>query len=119
MWFVGRREWRNLAIALGTTAGIIAVSAVLWPEAWVEWLALLSESSTRYVANFSVSQWPAIFRVPIAAGLALMAAWRGRPAALPVIACFALPTIWVGSLVMLLAVPRLWVFSSEPANAQA
>lgn len=119
LWFVGRREWRNLAVALGITAVIIAVSAVLWPEAWLAWIELLSESSTRHVANFSISQWPAIFRLPIAAGLVMMAAWRGRPAALPVIACFALPTIWVGSLVMLLAVPRLWVVSSERATARS
>lgn len=104
LWWVGRREWRHAAIALGVTAGIVAVSAAVWPSAWVEWLGLLVESSTRHVTNFSVSEWPAIFRLPIAAGLTVMAAWRNRPAALPVIVLFSLPTVWFGALAMLAAV---------------
>lgn len=108
LWFLARREWRNLGIAVGVTAGIVGVSAVVYPTAWVEWVELLTTSSTRHVENFSVSEWPAIFRLPIAAGLVIMAGWRDRPAALPVIALFALPTIWAGALVMLLAVPKLY-----------
>ena len=32
LWFVVRREWRDLAIALGATAAIVAVSFLVWPE---------------------------------------------------------------------------------------
>ena len=38
LWFAVRREWRNLAIALGATAAVVAVSAVIMPGAWLEWL---------------------------------------------------------------------------------
>ena len=34
LWFVVRGEWRNLFIALGATALIVAVSFVILPEAW-------------------------------------------------------------------------------------
>ena len=34
LWFVVRREWRNLAIALGATAAIVLVSFVVMPDAW-------------------------------------------------------------------------------------
>jgi hypothetical protein len=37
VWFVSRREWRNLAIALGATAAIAGVSFVLAPHLWFEW----------------------------------------------------------------------------------
>ncbi len=36
-WFVGRREWRNLAIALGVTAAIAGISFVAAPGPWLEW----------------------------------------------------------------------------------
>jgi len=107
IWWVARKEWGRATIALVATATIVGVSAVIWPTAWLEWMGVLTESSTRHVENFAVSTWPVAFRLPIAAGLVVFAAWRNRPAALPAIACFALPAIWFGALVMLLAIPRM------------
>ena len=37
LWFVARREWRNLAIALGATAVIVGVSFAIAPSLWFEW----------------------------------------------------------------------------------
>ncbi len=37
LWYVVRREWRNLAIALGTTVAIVAVSFALAPDLWFAW----------------------------------------------------------------------------------
>ena len=34
VWFAARREWRSLAIALGVTAAIVAVSLVLDRQLW-------------------------------------------------------------------------------------
>ena len=39
LWFAVRREWRNLAIALGVTSAIAAVSFVLAPNLWSDFLA--------------------------------------------------------------------------------
>ena len=38
LWFAVRGEWRSFAIATGATALVVAVSAVIAPGAWVEWL---------------------------------------------------------------------------------
>jgi hypothetical protein len=37
VWFVARREWRNLAIALGATAIIAGASFLVAPTLWFEW----------------------------------------------------------------------------------
>jgi hypothetical protein len=46
LWFVVRREWRNLAIALATTAAIVAVSFVIAPNLWFDWATVLRNDST-------------------------------------------------------------------------
>ena len=95
---------------------VVAVSAVISPAAWRDWLQLLADSSTLQMGNLVVSEWPALFRLPIAAGLVIMAGWRGRPAALPLIVCFALPAIWPWSLTLAAAVSRLWRQQVEPSR---
>src|SRR5204863_697001 len=40
-WFLVRREWRSLAIALGVTAAIAAVSFVLDQAQWARWIDIL------------------------------------------------------------------------------
>ena len=42
LWFAVRREWRSLAIALGVTGAIVAVSFVLTPELWIRWFEVLT-----------------------------------------------------------------------------
>jgi hypothetical protein len=107
LWWLGRREWRPALVAFATTAAIIAVSAALWPEAWSDWLALLSNSSGMTLEVGPVNEWPALVRVPIAAVLVVLAAVRNRPAALPLIVAFALPAIWLGGLLLAVGIPRL------------
>ena len=41
LWFAVRREWRSLAIALGATAAIVAVSFAINADAWLGWLGML------------------------------------------------------------------------------
>ena len=58
VWFAVRREWRSLGIALGVTAIIVAVSFVLAPQLWADWLALLGRNNA------------ADFRLPVVPGSA-------------------------------------------------
>jgi len=41
LWFAGRRDWRGLAIALGTTVAIFAIGSVIAPNQWRDWLESL------------------------------------------------------------------------------
>src|SRR4029078_1021576 len=41
LWFAVRGEWRHLAIALGATAVIVAVSFVMLPQQWRDWVDVI------------------------------------------------------------------------------
>lgn len=103
LWFVGRREWRKLAMAIGATALVGAVSFILAPQLWLEWLRAL-------VGNAGVNvDWPffpvpLVVRLPIAAALALLAGWRGWRWLVPVASTLAMPALWPVNLTLLVAV---------------
>ena len=98
-WFVVRREWRALAVALGVIGAITAVSFVLGPTAWADWIDLLVSSPGR-------SQLLPL-RVAGAAVLVVFGAWTGRRWLVPVAVWIALPIVWINSWVILLAIIRL------------
>jgi hypothetical protein len=102
LWFVARREWRQLAIALGTTAVIVLVSFALLPTQWLDWLALLASNAGGTPA------WPALaiplwLRLPIAAAVVWWGAPRDARWAVPLAATIAVPVVWVDSLAILAA----------------
>lgn len=99
LWFAVRREWRALALVLGGTAAVVAVSFALAPSAWSDWFALLLASPGR-------SQL-LVPRTVIAAVLVALGAATGRRWLVPVAVWVALPIVWVNSWVILLAAIRL------------
>ena len=67
LWFAVRREWRALAIALGVTGVIVAVSLLLERQLWVDWLAFIgSTPEGGSVAQFQIPI-PLWIRLPAAA----------------------------------------------------
>jgi hypothetical protein len=106
LWFAVRREWRPLAIAVGLTGALAAISFVLTPDLWFRWFDVLTGSVT--LTRPSVLEIPVLPRLAVAAVLVAVAAWRGWYAVVPVAATLALPAIWVNSLAMLVAVVPLW-----------
>ena len=44
VWFVVRREWRSLWIALGVTALIALPTVVLYPQLWADWIRVVTEA---------------------------------------------------------------------------
>ena len=110
LWFALRREWRSLAIALGTTAAISAVSFVLAPDLWFRWVEVL-------VAAAKAPDWVFIVPVPFGARavVAVILVWWGartdRRWTVPAASMLALPILWVNGLSMLVAIialaPRL------------
>lgn len=103
LWFALRREWRSLAIALGATAAVVAVSAVLMPTAWVEWLTVL-QRATGHDGTPAAVPVPLLVRLPIAVLVVVWGARTDRRWTVPVASMIALPALWYGSLTMLLAV---------------
>jgi glycosyl transferase family 87 len=101
LWFALRREWRRLGIALGLTAAIAAVTIALWPDRWLDWLALLRAGSPPPVPPYDLSLW---VRLPFALGFVLVGAWRGWRWPVVVGATLALPVFYTLSPSMLVGV---------------
>jgi hypothetical protein len=109
LWFAVRREWRNLAIALGATAAIVTVSFALDQAAWREWIALLLASDQ---APTATPGWyipvPLLPRLMIAAILVVWGALTDRPWVLPIAMACALPLVWLNGLAVLAGLLPAW-----------
>ena len=101
LWFVVRREWRPLAVALGVTAVVAAVTFLLWPERWFGWFALMAGESPPPVAPFYL---PFLPRMVIAAAIVALGAWRGWRWTVVVGATIGLPVFYPISLALLVGV---------------
>ncbi len=107
VWFLVRREWRQLGIALGITAALVAVSLAIDGRLWSEWIsdALLP------VAAGPVQQFylgiPLLIRLPLAAALVAWGARTDRVWTVPAGAALALPVLWLSGLSILAAIPAI------------
>ncbi|MDP9483477.1 MAG: glycosyltransferase 87 family protein, partial [Chloroflexota bacterium] len=68
VWFAVRREWRNLAIALGVTGAIVVASFLYAPGLWFEWPAYM----TTLTPSDGVPLWARMV------GAAALVAWGAR-----------------------------------------
>ena len=102
LWFVVRREWNSLAIALVATAGVFVVSAMFMPGAWSDWITVLSTVSGRD-GTWAAVPIPLIARLPVAVVLVVWGARTDRRWTVPVAGMIALPALWYGGFSMLLA----------------
>jgi hypothetical protein len=99
LWLLARAQWRAVAIAAGSTLAVVAVSYVLSPTAWADWVEFLLASPGRTELLLP--------RLALAAGLVIFGARTNRAWVIPVAGWLALPVIWINSWVILLAVIRL------------
>jgi Glycosyltransferase family 87 len=103
LWFVVRREWGQLGIALGATAAVVAVSFAIMPGAWLEWVQVLVRIAGRD-GTWAAVPIPFIARLPFAIAVVVWGARTNRRWTVPVAGMLALPALWYGGLSMLLAV---------------
>jgi hypothetical protein len=103
LWFALRREWRQLAIALGATAAIVAVSLLLNASLWQDWVAVLL-ANTGKGGTWAAIPIPLWIRLPAGVLLIAWGAPRNQRWVVPIGAMLALPALWYGSLAMVLAV---------------
>lgn len=106
LWFAARREWRNLATALGATAAIVAFSLLLAPQLWVEWVGYLLANTSAAPGGAWVPV-PLWLRVAVAAGLVVWGARTDRIWTVPVATTIALPMLWFTGFAVLVALIRL------------
>jgi hypothetical protein len=115
LWHAVRGEWRPLGLALGVTAVLAAVSFLLVPGWWSDWLSVLGgESVPANTPGWFVPVAPWV-RLPAAAVLLAWGARTGRRWTIPVAMVLAMPVIWLNSLAVLVAVVPLvrWAASAS------
>jgi hypothetical protein len=93
VWFAVRREWRSLAIALGATLLIAAVSFAVAPQSWFDWVDVLAKNQATTV-SLPVLPGPLWLRVAIAAAFITWGARTDRRWTVPVGASIAIPVGW-------------------------
>lgn len=100
LWFAVRREWRALVEAGVATLAIVAVSFVVAPELWRDWIDLLRSSTGSSTVPGSVPI-PLLVRLPVAALVIAWAARRDIRWLLPIGVLLAMPVVWWGSFALL------------------
>jgi hypothetical protein len=108
LWFLVRREWRNLFIALAATAGIALVSFVFAPGLWFDWITVLKNNAGNPEPGFAITILPLFPRLAIAAVMIVVGARYNARWVVPIAALLALPYIPDTALIMIVgAVPLL------------
>lgn len=108
VWFVARREWRNLAIALAVTGVIALASFVFQPQDWFAWIGLLGAPAPDF--PLWVVPLPLWVRVPLSAALIWWGARTDRAWTVPIAVGFAIPMPYgtmVATMICALAYARL------------
>jgi len=124
LWFLVRREWRSLAIALGATAAISVASFAIAPNWWFDWVTVLRNNSSYPEPDFAIHVLPLIPRLAIAAAMIVVAARYGARWVVPIAVVIAMPYIADTSLIVLAAVPALlrhdrWTETDTDRRARA
>lgn len=112
VWFAVRREWRQLAIALGATGAIAVVSFALDPGAWFAWANVLA-SPGQADAELLVTA-PLWLRLPAAAALVAWGARSDRRWTVLAGAVLALPAVWLAASAMLVGLVRSRCAGTRP-----
>ena len=100
VWFVARRQWRYVFIALGVTLAIVAVSFAISPAAWFEWPRWLAENAARPEIFPLPPLWMRLLVAAVVAGVGGLYGWRWT---VPVAAVVAQPVFWFTGFTMLIA----------------
>ena len=107
LWFVVRREWRNLGIALGATGVISLISFVVAPQLWFDWVHALFDEPTREPEFVFLVPVPLWIRLAVAVVVVIWGARTDRRWTVPVASMLALPILWINGMAMLVGVVAL------------
>jgi glycosyl transferase family 87 len=117
VWFAARREWRNLGIALGATFAVVGISYLIDPPAWAGWVSMLLRFEFPTSANGAYLPLPVWVRLPLVALLIAWGARSDRRWVLPVGITLSLPTVWLNTPTILIAIlPLVAAGATTPAG---
>ena len=106
IWFAVRREWGPLATTASVTVGLAVGAFVVYPELWVRWIdTLVANAASTGPAAVGL---PLAVRLPAAVAVTVFAARTDRRWLVPIAAVLAMPWIYLQSLIVLLAIVRLY-----------
>ncbi len=103
VWFAVRREWRQLAIALGATLAIAGISFVLDPGGWAGWIQMLLRAEFPSDPKLVYLDVPLTVRFPLALVVIAWGARTNRHWTIPVAMTLAMPIVWANSVTILVA----------------
>lgn len=108
LWFLVRRDWRSLLVAVLGTGAVALASFAISPGLWAQWFAFLTHhlgASTGPIGSPFLP--PAAVRVPAGVALVVWGALGDRRWTIPVSMLLCTPVLWIDSLALLAAIPRL------------
>jgi hypothetical protein len=103
VWYAARREWRSLAIAIGATLAIAAISVAFTPGLWAQWFGVLRQATAADAHAVEIIYVPLFIRLPVAAALIFWGARNDRYWTVPIGAMLALPAIAHGGFALAVA----------------
>ena len=107
-WLAARGRWRDAGVAVVVGMVILAISVLISPGAWADWVAIATARGPADEASFLPV--PFVIRAVAGLALALVAGRLPRPwgeVLLVVAVTLALPTLWMTALSLLVAVVPL------------
>lgn len=108
IWFLARREWRDLARSLVVITTVALLSMSLDARAWWDWFAFLGENLAQSNGDTTIAILPPlVVRLPLAVALVVYAARTGRTHLIPLAMVVSTPVLFITSFTMLAAIPRL------------
>lgn len=110
-WFLVRDGWRPLVAPLAVTALIAAVSYLWWPDPWQAWIGLLASGAS------GGGDWFFPARLVLAFALVVWGARSERRWTVPAALVLASPILFLDSLTILAAIPRLRAAPGHPRYA--
>ena len=107
VWFVMRREWSKLAIALATTAVITLVSFALAPGAWFAWVGTLTSPEAALPPGTYWVIAPLPVRLVVAAALIGWGARTNHRWTVVLGTWLSIPVLWPQTLAVLTPLPLM------------
>lgn len=107
LWFVVRREWTPLLVALATTLGIAALTFVLAPTLWFQWGTLMAATVGESGPGYFTVPIPLVARLVVACLVVTWGALTDRPWTVVLAAVLGTPVLWLNALAGLVGVVPL------------